>query len=66
MMLFYLGSFSFFLIVDLYFLIPAVIAQIFYPIIELVIPIGIAIKEVKVDIEINLVIAETKLRKCSI
>ena len=50
----------------MYFLIPAVIAQIFHPIVELVIPIGIAIKEVKVDIEINLVIAETKLRKCSI
>ena len=32
--------FFFFLIIDLYFLIPAFIAQIFNPIAELVIPIG--------------------------
>ena len=33
--------FFFFLIIDLYFLIPAVIAQIFNPVAELVIPMGI-------------------------
>ena len=39
--------FFFFLIIDLYFLIPAAIAQIFNPIAELVIPIGIPSKETK-------------------
>ena len=39
--------FFFFLIIDLYFLIPVVIAQIFNPITELVIPIGIPTKEKK-------------------
>ena len=56
-------SFSclFFLIVDLYFLIPAVIAQIFNPIAELVIPIEIPSKEAKTEIEIHLVAAEAKM-----
>ena len=35
----------FFLIIDLYFLIPAAIAQIFNPIVGIVIPIGIPSKE---------------------
>ena len=39
--------FFFFLIIDLYFLTPAVIAQIFNPIAGLVIPIGIPTKEAK-------------------
>ena len=56
----------FFLIINLYFLIPAVIAQIFNPIAELVIPIGIPTKEAKAEIEIHPVIAEVKIRKCSI
>ena len=56
--------FFFFLIIDLCFLIPAVITQIFNPIAELVIPIGIPCKEEKA--EIHPVIAETKIRKCSI
>ena len=43
----------FFLIIDLYFVIPAVIAQIFNPILELVIPIGIPSKEAKAEIEIH-------------
>ena len=59
-------SFFFFLIIDLYFLIPAAIAQIFNPIAELVIPIGIPKKEAKAEIEIHLVIAEVKIRTCSI
>ena len=51
---------------DFYFLIPAVIAQIFNPIAELVISIGIPIKEAKAEIEIHPAILEAKIRKCSI
>ena len=56
----------FFLIIDLYFLISAAIAQIFNPIAELLIPIGTTSKEAKAEIEIHPVIAEAKIRKCSI
>ena len=56
----------FLLITDLYFLIPAVIAQIFNPIAELVIPTGIPSKEAKAEIEKYPVIEEAKIRKCSI
>ena len=45
--------FFFFLIINLYFLIPAVITKIFNPIAELVILIGIPSKEVKAEIEIH-------------
>ena len=46
-----LSCFFFFsLIIDLYFLIPAGIAQIFNPIAEIVIPIGIQSKKVKAEI----------------
>ena len=38
-----------FLIIDLYFLIPEDIAQIFNPIVELVTPIGIPSKEAKAE-----------------
>ena len=62
--LLYHASFFFFLITDLYLLILAVIAQIFYPIVELVIPIGMPIKEEKAEFEICPV--EAKIRKCSI
>ena len=55
-----------FLIIDLYFLIAAFIAQIFNPITELVIPIGIPTKEAKAEMETYQVIVETKIRKCSI
>ena len=58
--------FFFFLIIDLYFLISAVIAQIHNPIAELIIPIGITIKEAKAEIEIHPVIVEAKIIKCSI
>ena len=61
--LFYHASF-FFLIIDLYFLIPAAILQIFKPIAEFVIPIEIPSKEAKVEIEIYSVTAEAKIRKC--
>ena len=58
--------FFFFLIIDRYFLIPAVIEQIFNPVAELVIPIGTATKEAKVEIETRPVISEAKRRKFSI
>ena len=48
--------FFFFLIIDLYFLIPAVITQIFNPIVELAIPIGIPTKEAKAEMETHPVI----------
>ena len=54
----------FFVIIDLYFLIPADIAQIFNPIDKLVISIEIPIKEKKTEIEIHPVILEAKMRKC--
>ena len=57
--------FFFFLIIDLLFLIPAAIAQIFNSIAELVILIGIPIKEAKAVIEIDPVNVEAKIRKCS-
>ena len=52
-----------FLILDLYLLIPAVIAQIFNPIVELVIPIGIPTKEEKAEMETHPVILEAKIRR---
>ena len=57
--------FFFFLIIDLYFLIHAVIAQIFNPIAELLIPIGMPSKETKAKIEIHSVTAEANIRSCS-
>ena len=56
----------FFLIIDLYFLIPAAIVQIFNPTPELVTDIGISSKEAKAEIKIRQVIVEAKIRKCSI
>ena len=50
--------FFFFLIIDSYFLIAPVIAQIFNPVTEFIIPIGIPIKEAKAEIEINPVIVQ--------
>ena len=55
-----------FLIVDLYLLVPAVTAQVFNPIGELVISIGIPSKEAKAEIEINPVVVEAKIIKRSI
>ena len=52
------------LIIDLIILNPCNYAQIFNPIAKLVIPIGIAIKEPKTEIEINPEILEAKIRKC--
>ena len=54
---------SFFLIIDLYFLIAT---EIVNPITEPVIPIGKPRKEAKAKVEIPPAIAQSKIRKCSI
>ena len=56
----------FFLIIDLYFLISAVIAQVFIIAAEVVIVIGIPTKEVKSEIETDPKTAEAKVSNCSI
>ena len=61
-----LSFFIFFLINDLYFLIAAVITQIFNTIVELVVPIGIPTNEGKTEMETHPVIVEVKISKCSI
>ena len=58
--------FFFFLIIDLCFVILAVIAQNFNPVAELIIPIGIPTKEAKTQMETNPVIAEPKIRMLNI
>ena len=58
--------FIFFLIIDLYFLIPAVLTQIFNQISELVIPIEIPTKEAKVVIETHPVIMVITISELSI
>ena len=58
-------SFFFFLIIYLYFLILAVIAQIFNPIAELVIPIGTTTKEAKAEMEKHPVTVEITISKWS-
>ena len=57
---------SFFLTIDLCFIIPAVIAQIFIPIAGTVLPIEIPTKEAKSEMEKHLLIAETTISKCYI
>ena len=54
----------FFFIIDLYFLIPAVIAQIFIPTAELAIPTGTQTNEANPEIQTQLVIVEAKISKC--
>ena len=53
--------FTFFLIIDLYFLIMAVIPHIFNPTAGLAISIGIPTNEAKKEIETHPVITETKI-----
>ena len=53
------------LITDLYFIIPEVIAQIFNPTEELLIPIEIPTNEGNAEIETQPVRAETKIRESS-
>ena len=54
--------FFFFFFIELSFLIPAVIEQIFNPTAELVIPIGTQNKEAKAQFEARPVIAGAKIR----
>ena len=58
--------FLFFLIIDLHFLIFAVIAQILNPILELAIPIRIQTKEAKIEMGTYPVHAEIAMREFSI
>ena len=59
-----LSCFFFFLLKLIYiFLVPAVIAQVFIPTAELVIPTGTQTNEANVEIETQLVTAETKISK---
>ena len=60
-----LSCFFFFFIIDLYFLIPAVIALIFLPTAELVIPTGTQTNKANAEIETQPVTIETKIKKCS-
>ena len=55
--------FFFFFIIDLYFLIPDAIAQIFVPIAELVIPTGTQTNEANVEIETQPLIVEDQTNK---
>ena len=55
-----------FIFIDLYFLILAIIAQVFNPVTELVIPIGISTKEAEAEMETRPVVVKAKIRKCSI
>ena len=57
--------FFFFLIIDLYFSIPAVIAEIYNPIAEIN-PTGKPTKEEKAEMKTHSLIAEPKIRKCFI
>ena len=51
--------------IDLYFLIPLVIAPTFIPTAELVIPAGTGNDEANAEIETQSVTVETKISKCS-
>ena len=55
MLCYHASSFFFFLLIDFYFLIPAVTTQIFNPFAEPAIPIGIPTKEVKAEMETHLI-----------
>ena len=55
--------FFFFLMIDLRFSIPAAIAQIFNPIVELLVPIVISAKEEKAEMETHPIIVGHKIRK---
>ena len=56
----------FFITLDLYFLITAVIAQIFISTAELAISTGIPTKESKAEIKTHLVTVDAKISNCSI
>ena len=56
---------TFFVMIDLYFLVSAVIAQTFNPVAELTIPTGTLTNEVNKEIETQPLTVETKIRKCA-
>ena len=56
----------FFFIVDLYFSVPPVIAQIFNPTAEFVITIGMPTIKTKAETKMHSVTAEAERKKCSI
>ena len=58
--------FHFFLIIDLYFLIPTIIPKIFNPTAKLVFPIRTPTKEAKAEIKTHPVTAEAQISKFSI
>ena len=62
--MFFLLFLDIYFLIDTYFLSTVVIAQIFIPTAELVIPIGKQNNEPKAKIERQPVIAETKISKC--
>ena len=57
--------FLFFFIIDLYFLILAVIAQIFNPTAELLLPAKTQTNKANAETETHLVIVESKISSCS-
>ena len=57
--------FFFFLIIDLYFLIPAVIPQFFIPTAELVIPAGMVTNEANAEMETEPSTVKTNISKFS-
>ena len=57
--------FIFFFTIDSYVLIPAVIAQIFIPTAELIIPTGLANYEANAEMETQPVTVEAQMSKCS-
>ena len=57
--------FFFFLIVDLYFLIAAMIVTVFIPTAKLVIPTGTQTNEANAEIETQPVTVKTNISKCS-
>ena len=57
--------FFFFFMIDLYFLIPAMVAQIFNPIAEIVIPTGTQTNDANAEIKTQLVIVEDRISKFS-
>ena len=59
------GVFFFFLIIDLYFLIPAVIPQFFIPTAELVIPAGMVTNEANAEMETEPATVKTNISKFS-
>ena len=58
--------FFYFFIIDLDLIIPPATEHIFYSVEELVIPIGIQIKEAKAEIETHPVVVEAIIRTCPI